>query len=84
MPVFPILVLYPVVSGWYGLLSLINSLCIREGVWFCCSSFSVQITNCHCRKDYLQGIFVVQLQAYFYTENYLQGIFTSIPTSKYI
>ena len=84
MPVFPIFALYPIVSGWYGLLSLISSLCIREGVWFCCSGFFVKITNCHYRKDYLQGIFMVQLQVCFYTENYLQGIFTSIPTSKFI
>ena len=32
MPVFPVLALYPVVSGWYGLLSLVSSLCVLEKV----------------------------------------------------
>ena len=32
IPVFPILALYPVVSGWYGLLSLVSSLCVLDKV----------------------------------------------------
>ena len=32
MPIFPILVLYPVVSGWSGLLSLVSSLGVLDKV----------------------------------------------------
>ena len=32
MPLFPILALYPVVSGWSGILSLVSSLCALDKV----------------------------------------------------
>ena len=32
MSVFPVLELYLVVSGWFGLLSLVSSLCVLEKV----------------------------------------------------